>query len=119
MFWTEVFSRPDARWLPVDPIRNLVNKRKAFDPSASSLPKDVKVKEENRMLYVVAFEEDGFARDVTRRYAKDFGAKVVKVQGGASSVSRGGKGRETWWASIVSLVTRPYRLVRMSLFLTY
>ncbi|KAI5991130.1 hypothetical protein EDD15DRAFT_2369017 [Pisolithus albus] len=33
VFWTEVFSRADSRWLPVDPIRGIVNKRHVFDPS--------------------------------------------------------------------------------------
>ncbi|TEB03966.1 Rad4-domain-containing protein [Coprinellus micaceus] len=110
VFWTEVFSRPDSRWMPVDPVRGLVNKRKAFDPTPtpagtvpgtsspapnpllppraqpkpanyySQLPKGTK--QENRMLYVMAFEEDGFARDVTRRYARDYNSKIAKHQGG-------------------------------------
>lgn len=57
------------------------------------------------MLYVLAFEEDGYARDVTPRYARDYGAKVAKVQGG-------GKSRKEWWESVMTLVQRPYRLVR-------
>jgi len=58
------------------------------------------------MVYVVAFEEDGYARDVTPRYAREYGAKVAKVQ-------QGGKGRKEWWERILGLVKRPYRLVRM------
>ena len=54
---------------------------------------------------VLAFEEDGFARDVTPRYAREYGAKVAKVQ-------QGGKGRKEWWERILNLVKRPYRLVR-------
>ncbi|KAJ2934228.1 hypothetical protein H1R20_g2864, partial [Candolleomyces eurysporus] len=139
VFWTEVFSRPDSRWMPVDPVRAIVNKRKAFDPtphpsnvgtSASaassstsllppraqpqvnvySLPKNVK--QENRMLYVVAFEEDGFGRDVTRRYARDYNAKVAKHQGGSSAGNVGGKARQAWWESVLNLVKRPYQLHR-------
>ena len=68
------------------------------------------------MVYVVAFEEDGYARDVTRRYARTFGAKVAKLQGGSSSASMGGsKGRLAWWEGLMSLVTRPYRLVSLHL----
>ena len=33
IFWTEVFSRPDMRWLAMDPIRGIVNKRHVSDPS--------------------------------------------------------------------------------------
>ncbi|KAG5646006.1 hypothetical protein DXG03_004608 [Asterophora parasitica] len=138
VFWTEVFSRPDGRWIPVDPIRCVVNKRKVFDPTpttATSSPgpnsplfpqayaaalnrrpahavANRNVKEENRMLYVLAFEEDGYARDVTRRYAKEFGAKIAKVQGGSSTIGGGGKARHLWWERVVGGVSRPYRLHR-------
>ena len=111
VFWTEAFSRADARWIPVDPIRVIINKRKVFDPtpnpSAATKPdwrRPVRV--ENRMVYVLAFEEDGYARDVTPRYAREFGAKVAKVQ-------QGGKGRREWWERICRMVARPYRLVRL------
>lgn len=58
------------------------------------------------MVYVLAFEEDGYARDVTPRYAREYGAKVAKLQ-------QGGKGRKEWWGSILALVRRPYRLVSL------
>ncbi|KAJ7133637.1 hypothetical protein C8R44DRAFT_871002 [Mycena epipterygia] len=138
VFWTEVFSRPDARWIPVDPVRNLVNQAYAFDPSsvqatsahASSASANLnsayarlsagpappllhgraakQIPEDNRMLYVLAFEEDGYGRDVTRRYARQFAAKVAKVQGGQKQ--RGAK--EAWWDRVVEGIRRPYRLHR-------
>ncbi|KDR82961.1 hypothetical protein GALMADRAFT_238668 [Galerina marginata CBS 339.88] len=135
VYWTEVFSRPDSRWLPVDPIRGIVNKRKSFDPTPSTssvntpTPSSLfppytpapqinrripNTRVENRMVYVIAFEEDGYARDVTRRYAKEFGAKVAKVQGGSSApnMAGGGKGRQAWWEKVVKSIERPYRLNR-------
>ncbi|KAK7690126.1 hypothetical protein QCA50_006775 [Cerrena zonata] len=108
IFWTEVFSRADGRWLPVDPIRAIVNKRKAFDPTPnpnSQIKPERNVRVENRMVYVVAFEEDGYGRDVTPRYAREFGAKVAKMQ-------QGGKGRQQWWEQIMGMIHRPYRLNR-------
>ncbi|KZT42654.1 Rad4-domain-containing protein, partial [Sistotremastrum suecicum HHB10207 ss-3] len=96
--WTEVFSRADMRWLPVDPIRNIVNQRQKLEPH----PQD----KANRMVYVVAFEEDGFARDVTFRYAKAFGGVTVKSRPGGKLRTDG------WWESVMSMVTRPYRLKR-------
>ncbi|KAL4261573.1 XPC family protein [Pleurotus pulmonarius] len=128
VFWTEVFSRGDGRWLAVDPVRCIVNKRKAFDPSPGTsappgpssfgslgTPAPQKVARptfsyavsENRMAYVLAFEEDGYARDVTRRYAREYGAKVSKVQGQGR-----GKGRLEWWNRVMNIVHRPYRLHR-------
>lgn len=118
VFWTEVFSRPDARWIPVDPIRCIVNKRKVFDPSTSSTQSGSSLRErqENRMVYVIALEEDSHARDVTTRYAREYGAKVAKVQlggGGGRRTGTGGKGKQQeWWESVLDVVKRPYRLVR-------
>ncbi|KAI9443537.1 Rad4-domain-containing protein [Lactarius indigo] len=104
VFWTEVFSRADGRWLPVDPIRAIVNKRKVFDPTpVGTAPRRSKV--DNRMTYVLAVEEDGYMRDVTPRYAKQYSAKVTKVQSG-------GRGRREWWEQVMQTVTRPYKLHR-------
>jgi xeroderma pigmentosum group C-complementing protein len=58
-------------------------------------------------MYVLAVEEDGYMRDVTPRYAKQYSAKVAKAQSG-------GRGRREWWSQVVRTVTRPYRLVRDS-----
>jgi hypothetical protein len=49
-------------------------------------------------------------RDVTPRYAKQYSAKVAKVQSG-------GKGRREWWSQVIQMVTRPYKLVGNSCFL--
>jgi xeroderma pigmentosum group C-complementing protein len=58
-------------------------------------------------MYVLAVEEDGYMRDVTPRYAKQYSAKVAKAQAGGSS-------RREWWSQVVRTVTRPFRLVRNS-----
>ncbi|KAG8834640.1 hypothetical protein FRC17_007942 [Serendipita sp. 399] len=96
--WTEVFSRPEGRWIPIDPIRYLIDKKRLFEP-----PPNCRI---NRMMYVVAFEEDGYIRDVTLRYARHFGAKTSK----ARASSR--RGQSDWWESVIALFTRPYRLNR-------
>jgi len=59
------------------------------------------------MLYVLAFEEDSY-------YAKQYAAKVAKIQGGsnAPNVGGGGKGRQAWWDRVVNVLHRPFRLVR-------
>lgn len=108
VFWTEVFSRPDLRWLPVDPIRGIVNKRQVFDPSHSQHSASSRIRQDNRMLYVIGIEEDGFGRDITARYAREYTAKVSKVQAvGAGPAG----GRKEWWARVVQSITRPYHLV--------
>jgi len=57
------------------------------------------------MLYVTGLEEDGFGRDITARYAREYTAKISKVQ------AVGAVGRREWWARVVQSITRPYRLV--------
>ena len=64
------------------------------------------------MIYVIAVEEDGYMRDVTPRYAKQYSAKVAKAQSG-------GKGRREWWSQVLQTVTRPYKLVGNSCFFIF
>ena len=89
MFWVEAFSPSISTWIPLDPlVRNTVNKPKTgFEPPASD--------QLNAMSYVIAFDEDASAKDVTRRYAQWFNAKTRKVRLEAT------KGGEQWYASLM------------------
>ncbi|OCF37288.1 hypothetical protein I316_01197 [Kwoniella heveanensis BCC8398] len=98
VFWAEIFSRSDQRWIPVDPVRGTIRKKNHFEPSTDSGP--------IRLLYVVAFEEDGHARDVTLRYTKNFGAKTVKLRVPAK------KDEPDWWETVMGFLQREYRLNR-------
>ena len=49
VFWCEIYSRSDQRWIPVDPVRGTIRKKTHFEPSSDTGP--------IRMLYVVAYEE--------------------------------------------------------------
>ncbi len=59
----------------------------------------------NNMSYVVAFESDGTAKDVTRRYAKAYNAKTRRHR--VESLESG----ETWWRRVMSAFRRRYILV--------
>lgn len=54
------------------------------------------------MSYVVAFEEDASARDVTRRYAKAYNAKMRKTR--VESTKDG----ETWWTNVMNYFEKPF-----------
>lgn len=83
--------------MPVDPVRYIVNKKGLMEPP----PND----ENNRLLYVIGLEEDGFVRDVTRRYAKEFNSKTLKAR------LSNRNGRKGWWDDVISMFTRKYELV--------
>ncbi|KAK5110000.1 hypothetical protein LTR62_006367 [Meristemomyces frigidus] len=69
VFWIEAFNAAHQKWIAVDPIvTTTVAKPSKFEPP-SSYPL-------NQLTYVLAFESDGSARDVTRRYAKAYNAKT-------------------------------------------
>jgi xeroderma pigmentosum group C-complementing protein len=100
IFWVEVFSPTLASWIPLDPlVRNTINKaRTAFEPPASDPL--------NSFGYVVAFEDDGSAKDVTLRYASHFNAKTRKIR---IESTRGG---EEWYERVMTHFEKPLPEVR-------
>ncbi|KAL0255850.1 hypothetical protein I308_100659 [Cryptococcus tetragattii IND107] len=99
VFWAEVFNRSDQRWIPIDPVRGIIRKKSGYEPPTDSGPV--------RMLYVVAFEEDGYARDVTLRYTKNFYAKTSKLRVPTKP------NEPQWWSDIVmGFLQRPQHLNR-------
>ncbi|KAK5701765.1 hypothetical protein LTR97_004583 [Elasticomyces elasticus] len=93
VFWTEAFNPAHQKWIPVDPIvTGTWNKPSKLEPPGSY--------PDNQMSYVVAFESDGVARDVTRRYTKAFNAKTRRSRVEATD---GGAG---WWKRALKLFRR-------------
>lgn len=99
VFWIEAFNEAVQKWVPVDPlVTNTLAKPSKFEPPASDA--------ENNMSYVVAFEEDGTARDVTRRYVKAYNAKTRKSRVEST------KGGERWWRRTMEVYSREWELDR-------
>jgi xeroderma pigmentosum group C-complementing protein len=96
IFWVEVFSPSIDKWIPVDPlVRHTFNKpRTGYEPPASDGM--------NGMSYVIAFQDDGSARDVTRRYASQYNAKTRKLRVEST------KGGEKWWKRTMEFLERPF-----------
>lgn len=93
VFWVEGFDEAYQKWISVNPFHTASGSSK-FEPPASDA--------RNNLTYVIAFEHDGSARDVTRRYAKAFNAKTRK---GRVEVTQGG---EKWWRKILQIYRRLY-----------
>ncbi|POR37283.1 DNA repair protein rhp41 [Tolypocladium paradoxum] len=73
VYWVEVLDAGHQKWQPADPVvLHTFWKPKVFEPPITD--------KENCLSYVVAFEADGTAKDVTRRYAKAYTAKTRRMR---------------------------------------
>lgn len=92
VYWIEVLDEAHQKWIPVDPVVSMsVAKTRVFEPPLSDI--------ENIMSYVIAFEDDRVAKDVTRRYAKAYNSKTRKMR--VESTDHGAR----WWNKTL----RPFR----------
>jgi len=114
VFWVEVLDISHQKWHPIDAIVTGTQWRpRALEPPAND--------RENCMTYVVAFEADGSARDVTRRYAKAYNSKTKRMRIDGMSVPANrtpiapttNEGRlplnpgERWWRRALRRYRRP------------
>ncbi|KAJ5081621.1 hypothetical protein NUU61_009885 [Penicillium alfredii] len=95
VLWVEAFNEAVQKWVAIDPVvTKSLAKPSKFEPPASD--------PYNQMNYVVAFEDDASARDVTRRYAKAFNAKTRKLR--VESTRNG----EAWWDKALRAYEKPF-----------
>ncbi|PWY94997.1 Rad4-domain-containing protein [Aspergillus sclerotioniger CBS 115572] len=95
IFWVEALNEALNKWIPIDTlVTKSLGKPSKFEPPASD--------PYNIMSYVVAFEDDASARDVTRRYAKAFNAKTRKLR--IESV----KSHVNWWNKALLFYEKPF-----------
>lgn len=98
VFWTEVYSKPMKEWYCVDVTRKKMRCKNIMEPSRNN--------PENKMVYVIAYEEDNYLRDVTARYAHSFGATTMKARLPSK------KNEGDWFQDAAALLQRPYKLGR-------
>jgi len=94
VYWVEVFDAAYQKWLAVDPLvtRTVDKPHKLEPPLADS---------SNDMSYVIAFDESGSAKDVTRRYAKAYNAKTRRSRVEAT------KDGQRWWKRAMKIYKGP------------
>jgi xeroderma pigmentosum group C-complementing protein len=91
VYWVEVFNEAYQEWQPADAVVTHTSwKQKVLEPPITD--------KQNCMTYVVAFEADGTAKDVTRRYTKAYTAKTRKLR--LESTSEEG---DEWWRKVMKL----------------
>ena len=99
VYWVEAFNEAVQKWVPVDPlVTKSIAKPSKFEPFAGD--------QDNKMTYVIGFEDDGSAHDVTRRYAQAYNAKTRRDR--VESTDGGDK----WWRRAMRLYQRHYNLNR-------
>ncbi|CAG1976706.1 unnamed protein product [Fusarium graminearum] len=97
VYWVEILDVGHQKWQPVDAVvTHTFWKPKAMEPPITD--------KENFLSYVVAFEADGTARDVTRRYAKAYTAKTRRAR--IETVAEDG---DAWWRRVMKLYSRRRR----------
>jgi len=94
VYWVEVFDAAYQSWLTVDPlVTRTVDKPQKLEPPL--------VDSSNDMTYVIAFDESGSAKDVTRRYAKAYNAKTRRSRIEAT------KDGQRWWKRALKIYKGP------------
>ncbi|TVY35721.1 DNA repair protein [Lachnellula occidentalis] len=95
VYWVEVLDEAHQKWLPVDPlVTETIAKPRAFEPPGAD--------RENNMSYVISFEDEGNAKDITRRYTKAYNSKTRKNR--VESTPGGDK----WWRKTMSKFSPPW-----------
>lgn len=93
VYWVEILDVGHQKWQPVDAVvTHTFWKPKALEPPITD--------KENSLSYVVAFEADGTAKDVTRRYAKAYTAKTRRLR-----IETALNGGDRWWRKAL----KPFR----------
>ncbi|KAJ5089935.1 hypothetical protein N7532_008619 [Penicillium argentinense] len=94
IFWVEAFNEAMQRWVSIDPmVTKTIGKPNKLEPPASDLF--------NIMNYVVGFDGDSTAKDITQRYAKAFNAKTRKLRVESTP------GGERWWKNALEHYAKP------------
>lgn len=98
VYWVEVLDAAHQKWQPVDPLVTYTMFRaNKLEPPAADRG--------NCLSYVVAFEDDGSGKDVTRRYAKAYNAKTrrMRIDGPLIPEDDGKK----WWRKVIRRYKQP------------
>lgn len=93
VYWVEILDVGHQKWQPVDVLVTGTHFRPAkLEPPASD--------RRNALSYVVAFDEDGSAKDVTRRYAKAYNSKTRRMRIDGPAVPSSMEGAK-WWRKVM------------------
>ena len=78
IFWCEVWDKFAKNWITIDPTNLKIIEQIRAGGVAKLEPRGTVPCKRNLLRYVIAFDRKGGCRDVTRRYARWYNAKVRK-----------------------------------------
>ena len=99
VYWVEAYNSIHQKWVPIDPLSTItVNAPEKLEPPLNHA--------QNTLTYVVAYDNDYTAKDVTRRYAKAYNAKTRKFRVECTP------GGDKWWKQAMDMFKRRNHLDR-------
>ena len=99
IYWTEAWSPPSQKWIPIDPlVTHTVNKPTKLHPPRTDL--------HNTCTYILSFDPTAHVSDVTLRYTPHFTAKTLPHR--ITSTAHG----TTWYRRLLRHFSRGYALDR-------
>ncbi|EWC46866.1 hypothetical protein DRE_03878 [Drechslerella stenobrocha 248] len=99
VYWVEVFDVLNQSWIVIDPMdAGIVRSPDTLEPPQADAW-------ENEMSYVVAFDNDSKARDITRKYVKAYNSytRTLRVEATLNG--------DRWWRKAMRLFSVPSRLI--------
>ncbi|KAF8788031.1 DNA repair protein complementing XP-C cells like protein [Argiope bruennichi] len=61
LYWAEIFSKPDKKWISVECVHNIVND-----------PYEIEAVVPQPISYIISFDNSSHIKDVTKRYCKNY-----------------------------------------------
>ncbi|KAL8705320.1 MAG: hypothetical protein Q9201_001566 [Fulgogasparrea decipioides] len=96
ILWVEALNPVSQKWTPIDPlVTQTLGKSSALTPSLSDPL--------NALTYIITFNDDLTAKDVTRRYTRSYTSKIMKQR-----VDLTPKGK-LWFEKVLKLFQYPGR----------
>lgn len=96
--WAEYYHPDEARWISLDPIRNLYDKPRAMAPP--------RMDRRNIMSLVLAFEKRRGVTDVTRRYTP-YMSQALRRRDRVITKREREAGAKPWWDTFYAQIERP------------
>lgn len=67
--WAEIYSKPDKQWISIECANNIMNE-----------PYEIEVLAPKPVTYILAYDNESYVKDVTRRYCSEYMTATIKLR---------------------------------------